>query len=622
MADLVTSNFDNLTDLAAVGTAEVLNGDDFNVGFNNGFTATDEVQLDYGTDTDRTMGIRWNDPGTSGARGWDWTTAALDVAVLQPISVVSLPTGGSNYTIMDLRTAANATAAQIRILDSGAVQIRAKTAVTGANTDPVLVAGNDYWLSWHVKGATSGGVVELDILDHNGTLLASLGGSGLDTAGTMDQYRFGAIQRHDAVIIFHKPTITDGITKPSPPFGAGTPGNPGDYETFIGASSNRADKTTDQAFATLMTNCNNDLKFRRTYEGSVKLWQNCDGYNDETSWGITKHMVSFKVGGTSEWLNVANGSLDTQVKNMLNSLEATDEYWIVFHHEPENDKGNPAHYRAMQKQMARLVIANRKSVNHKLSSGHLMASYWGLVSTANSGATNISDWIPIWESGDADIPSGFSVGDMVFEVFGLDCYENDPTKTNFPYGQRSFDAYIKPYLDAIVSYVPNMTTSDDLTWCVQEFGTKRTGQDFYDYMDDWWTKAHAYGKCEAFSWFDSHIGDNAPWYAPPEFFDLVDQNNGVIGTPAPTDVLVPDVDGLTAAAAQTAIEAVGLVYARDEDVSLPYADPDDGLVVEQIPAAQSSAPSGSTVTIRVGNAPASPPAVWKPYWYRSLFGVG
>jgi len=56
--------------------------------------------------------------------------------------------------------------------------------------------------------------------------------------------------------------------------------------------------------------------------------------------------VSFKTPG---WSAMASGAHDAQIDDLLRGLDgAGGPVWLTVHHEPENDGGNPAEWRAMQ----------------------------------------------------------------------------------------------------------------------------------------------------------------------------------------------------------------------------------------------------------------------------------
>ena len=76
----------------------------------------------------------------------------------------------------------------------------------------------------------------------------------------------------------------------------------------------------------------------------------------------------------------------------------------------------------------------------------------------------------------------------------------------------------------------------------------------------------------------------------------------IAAPPGPATVPVPDTAGQTAADAQAAIEAVGLVAVTEEQQS---GDVESGLVIETDPAAGAEVEVGSTVTVTVSTGPAT-----------------
>ena len=76
-------------------------------------------------------------------------------------------------------------------------------------------------------------------------------------------------------------------------------------------------------------------------------------------------------------------------------------------------------------------------------------------------------------------------------------------------------------------------------------------------------------------------------------------------------VSVPDVLGLTEAQARQEIEAAGLVFQRGEDLveGVPAGDPFDGLVGQQSPPVNQEVAPGTTVIVRIVNAPVEVPDV-------------
>jgi serine/threonine-protein kinase len=70
----------------------------------------------------------------------------------------------------------------------------------------------------------------------------------------------------------------------------------------------------------------------------------------------------------------------------------------------------------------------------------------------------------------------------------------------------------------------------------------------------------------------------------------------------PVPTVVPDVTGDTPTAARDALENAGFVVTEGDAVELPFGDENDGLVVEQEPAAGRTVEYGSIVEIRVGTS--------------------
>lgn len=71
-------------------------------------------------------------------------------------------------------------------------------------------------------------------------------------------------------------------------------------------------------------------------------------------------VVSIKPPGSNvaEWKVIASGKYDNEIDDMFRKLDAAGgPVWFIIHHEPENDNGNPAYWRAMQVKMRQRMKA-------------------------------------------------------------------------------------------------------------------------------------------------------------------------------------------------------------------------------------------------------------------------
>lgn len=164
---------------------------------------------------------------------------------------------------------------------------------------------------------------------------------------------------------------------PAPRF----PGDPGPGRIHLGASiaGNGSPAAHEQATG-------RPLPIRRRFYRADQ-WQPTGALvaacrEDHTAGRIP--WVSFK----TPWADTAAGKLDAQLDALFTALAALGgPVWLIVNHEPENDGGNPADYRAQQQRIrARLDASPARNVS---LGGCLMTWTWD----DRSGRTP-ADWLP------------------------------------------------------------------------------------------------------------------------------------------------------------------------------------------------------------------------------------
>lgn len=199
MSQILIVNYDGLSDEADITTAGGA-PDPFDDGFTNGTVtvkADNAISFDYGSFRPRSNAMRFTGDGTgnSAARGWDATLGSQDiVAFLCPFRVDTLPSALKTIAVWyDTATQVNA---QLRLNDSGQLQVRAKFSQIAISSTGLIEVDTNYWLGAKVKGGVSDGYIEAKVWDASGTLLETVGNqtANKDTRADHDQLNFGQVE--------------------------------------------------------------------------------------------------------------------------------------------------------------------------------------------------------------------------------------------------------------------------------------------------------------------------------------------------------------------------------------------------------------------------------------------
>lgn len=174
------------------------------------------------------------------------------------------------------------------------------------------------------------------------------------------------------------------------------------------------------------------LSLRRTFFGwgsrttSMVTTAKNDLAANRLPWVSTKTPTN----NPSDWAKMGNGTYDKEIDDMLIALDniggADKPVWLTVWHEPENDKGNAADWRAMQKRVRERINALKaqgKPMDNIAFAPILMS--WTFHS---SSGRNMNDW---WVDG-------------VWDFFGVDpyCYNACSSKGKTILTDNVWDAYI------------------------------------------------------------------------------------------------------------------------------------------------------------------------------------
>lgn len=228
------------------------------------------------------------------------------------------------------------------------------------------------------------------------------------------------------------------------------------------------------------------LSIRRTFWGWNHIGSNGSmtktAIADLTANRLPWISVKPPTGGIDGWAGMANGTYDKDIDTMLTALDniggSDKPIWLTVHHEPENDNGNPAEWRGMQKRI-------RDRVNALRSQGKPM--------------DNIA-FIPIMMDWTYDPASGRNPNDWwvdgIWDAFGVDpyCYNTCSSKGKFILTMTGWNKF--------VAYAE----SKGLPIAIGEWGDTSTDAVAANNMDAFWAYPFKNKKdIIAYSAFDSGL---------------------------------------------------------------------------------------------------------------------